>query len=500
MRIAFEKKLPAEAGVFVALVTGDGRLGEQAAAFDRRLGGALTRARRSPRFKGKRGQLLDIVAPAGFAGRRVLLAGAGKPAELTHANAREIGGAVAAHLAAELEPEAVLLVDPLKGARLDEADLAVNLALGARLRAYRFTKYRTRPKEDAPGPVNGLTLVLAKAGKADKRMLRWTALAEGVCFARDLTNEPPNVLYPESFVEQAKVLEELGVTVEALDERAMRDLGMNALLAVAAGSARPPRLLVLRWSGTGKKGGGPVALVGKGVCFDSGGLCLKPPKHQVDMKGDMAGGAAVVGTIAALARRKAKIDVVGVVALVENMPSGQAYRTGDIVRTMSGRTIEVVDTDAEGRMILVDALWYAATRFEPRCIVDLATLTYSVVAAVGKVFAGILANDDKLARQLAAAGEATGERLWRLPLDEAYDKHLESGIADFRHHAQDAEGADAVHGATLLKHFVDGRPWAHLDIAGKEFADKDTPLVPAGATGYGVALLERFVAELESAR
>ncbi|MGH2829559.1 MAG: leucyl aminopeptidase, partial [Dongiaceae bacterium] len=435
-------------------------------------------------------------------GRRVLLAGVGWPAELTEANAHEIGGAVAAHLAAELEPEAAALVDPLKGARLDDADLAVNFALGARLRAYRFAKYQTRLREDEPGPFNGLSLVLAKAGKAGKRMPRWSALAEGVCLARDLTNEPPNVLYPESFVEQAKALEDLGVAVEALDEGARRELGMNALLAVATGAARPPRLLVLRWSGAGKRVGarkasGPVALVGKGVCFDSGGLCLKPPKHQIDMKGDMAGGAAVVGAIAALARRKAKIDVVGVVALVENMPSGQAYRTGDIARTMSGRTIEVVDTDAEGRMVLVDALWYAATRFKPRCIVDLATLTYSVVAAVGKVFAGILANDDKLARQLAVAGETTGERLWRLPLDDAYDKHLGVDRRRLPTPRPGRRGRRCRAWRDVAQALRRWLPWAHLDIAGKEFTDKDTPLAPVGSTGYGVALVERFVAETE---
>jgi leucyl aminopeptidase len=271
---------------------------------------------------------------------------------------------------------------------------------------------------------------------------------------------------------------------------------MNSLLAVGQGSANPPRLLILRWDG-GKSGDAPLAFVGKGVCFDSGGLNLKTSRGMLTMKGDMAGAAAVIGAIRALAERKARINAVGIAALVENMPSGRSYKQGDIVKTMSGQTIEVIDTDAEGRMILVDALYYAATRFKPRCIVDLATLTYAVMAAVGRPFSGLLCNNEPLARQLTAAGQVTGERLWRLPLDDAYDKNLESSIADLRQCAPDPEHADSVHGATLLKNFVDGRPWAHLDIADKEFATKDGALAPIGATGYGVALLEQFAAAIE---
>jgi leucyl aminopeptidase len=272
---------------------------------------------------------------------------------------------------------------------------------------------------------------------------------------------------------------------------------MGAILAVGGGSQRPPRLLVLQYNGAKRNTDGPIAFVGKGVCFDAGGLCLKKPSGMITMKGDMAGGAAVVGAIHALAARKAKVDAVGVVGLVENLPSGSAYKPGDVVTTMSGRTIEVIDTDAEGRMVLVDALYYTATRFKPRCIVDLATLTYAVMAAVGGAYSGIFCNNDRLNRQLTAAGEATGERLWRLPIDGYYDTNLESGIADFRHHSADDESADAAHAAALLKNFVEDRPWAHLDIANKEFSGKDRALVPAGATGYAVALLEEFAAALE---
>jgi leucyl aminopeptidase len=496
MKISFDRKMPAKADVVVALVTPDGRLTEQVAALDQQVGGALMRALGSPRFRGKRGQILDILAPAGFAGRRILLAGAGKPSELTVAHARDIGGAIAAHLGAELEAAAVLLIDAIKGAKTDDVDLAANLALGARLRSYRFGKYLSKPREDAEGEVAALTIVLRKAVQAEKRMARLLALSNGVYLARDLVNEPASVIYPEGFVARAEPLRKLGVKVEALDDKDMKKLGMNSLLAVGQGSANPPRLLILRWDG-GKSGDAPLAFVGKGVCFDSGGLNLKTSRGMLAMKGDMAGAAAVIGAIRALAERKARINAVGIAALVENMPSGRSYKQGDIVKTMSGQTIEVIDTDAEGRMILVDALYYAATRFRPRCMVDLATLTYAVMAAVGRPFSGLLCNSEPLARQLTAAGQVTGERLWRLPLDDAYDKNLESPIADLRQFAPDSEHADSVHGATLLKHFVDGRPWAHLDIADKEFAAKETALAPVGATGYGVALLEQFAAAIE---
>jgi leucyl aminopeptidase len=266
---------------------------------------------------------------------------------------------------------------------------------------------------------------------------------------------------------------------------------------VGGGSARPPRLLVLQYNGAKSKGDGPIALVGKGVCFDAGGLCLKKPSGMITMKGDMAGGAAVVGAIHALAKRRAKVNVVGVVGLVENLPSSTAYKPGDIVTTMSGQTVEVIDTDAEGRMVLADALYYAASRFKPACIIDLATLTYAVMAAVGGAFSGIFCNQERLYKDLTAAGETTGERLWRLPIDGYYDESLESPIADLRHHGSDADSADAAYATALLKNFIDGRPWAHLDIANKEFVHKESALTPVGASGYGVALLESFAAGRE---
>jgi leucyl aminopeptidase len=304
------------------------------------------------------------------------------------------------------------------------------------------------------------------------------------------------VLYPESFVERAKALRSLGVEVEALDVKRMRKLGMGALLAVGQGSAHEPRLLVLRWPGRKRAGKAvaPFAFVGKGVTFDTGGIDIKPAKGMEEMKGDMAGGAVVVGLMAALAARKSPLPAVGVVPLVENMPSGHAYRPADIVRTMEGKTIEVIDTDAEGRMILVDALHYTVDRFRPRAVIDLATLTGSVIRALGHVYAGIFGNDDALAARLIAAGMVTGERLWRMPLDPAYDEHLKSDIADIRQCAPDEDSADCVHAAQLLQRFVGDTPWAHLDIAGMEFLKKAGPTHPPGPSGFGVRLLDHFVA------
>ncbi len=499
MKIDFQAKVPAGATVQVLFVADDRQLTGQAEGLDRASDGALSRALAAPRFTGKQGQILDILSPAGLKLRRLLIVGLGVPRELSVLGARDVGAAIVAHLQAEHEPAATVLVDLPKGLKLDEGSFAANLVLGARLRNYRFDKYRkSRPAED-PKPLKALTVVTGAQTAARKTAERLDAVANGIALARDLTNEPPVTLYPETFVARAKELSKLGVEVKALDEKDMAKLGMGGVLAVGGGSKRPPRLLILRWNGTKgkKKGDGPVALVGKGVCFDSGGLCIKTGAQMETMKGDMAGGAAVVGTIRALAERKAAVDVVGIVALVENMPSGSAFKPGDVVTTMAGKTMEIFDTDAEGRVILVDALWYVVQNYKPRCVIDLATLTYSVMQALGKYFTGLFSNDDKLARDLTEAGQLVGERLWRLPLDPAYEQDLTSTIADLRQFAPDADKADAAYAAALLHQFVDGHAWAHLDIASKELLGKDKGMTPSGGTGYGVALLEQYIARLE---
>ena len=306
------------------------------------------------------------------------------------------------------------------------------------------------------------------------------------------------MIYPETLAEQARTLEKLGVEVEVLDEAAMRELGMGALLGVAQGSAKPPRLVVMQWRGAGKdKDDGqpaPLAFIGKGVTFDTGGISIKPAAGMGEMKWDMAGSAVVIGLIRLLAARKAKVNAVGVVGLVENMPSGTAQRPGDIVTSMSGQTIEVLNTDAEGRLVLADAMWYCQDRFKPRLMIDLATLTGAIVVALGHHNAGLFTNDDELATRLIEAGKAVGEEVWRLPLAEAYDRDIDSDAADVKNIGGGRAGG-SITAAQFLQRFVNKVPWAHLDIAGMAWSSKDAPTVPKGATAFGLRLLDHFVAQ-----
>ena len=484
---------PAEAADVIVVFAAEGKklLGLGAA-----LAKGLQKAMAAPAFSAKRGEIIDVL---GYAeARRVVVVGVGNPKELSAIRARKLGGKIAAHLLQVREPKAEILAGGGLG-KLDDAVFLGNIALGAKLRAYRFGKYLTQAKPDeAPAEIAALSLVTSQRAATEKIVADAEALAAGISFARDQVNEPPSTLWPDSFAKRLLELKKHGIAVEIYDEAALRKMGAGGILAVAQGSQHPPRLVVLRWNGKGGKSKqGPVALVGKGVCFDSGGLSLKRTSQMLTMKGDMGGAAAVAGAILAAALRKAKVDVVGVMGLVENMPSGSSYRPGDIVKTLAGKTMEIIDTDAEGRVTLVDSLYYAASKFNPSCILDAATLTYSVSAALGPVYAGLFANQEALAREVLAAGEAAGEELWRLPVNAHYLKNLKSKIADYRQVASDDVSADAAHAAALLAEFVDGKPWAHLDIANQEFAGKDTVICPEGATGYGVALFDAFLRQRE---
>ncbi len=499
MRISFKAAAPEGDALAVGVLPGR-RLTPTAAALDERIGGALRRALGSGRFRGEPDQVVELLAPRGFPGPRILAVGIGRPEKLDGPGCEALGGRIIGQLEACGEQSAAVALD-MPASRAESpaaAEAAAHLALGARLRAYRFERYRTRRRPEDPSPVRRLTIVTPAAREARALFARLGAVACGVELARDLVNEPANVMHLQSFVERAQALAGLGLEVQALGKRQLRAAGLGALLAVARGSAHEPRLLVVRWRGARGERGRPFAFIGKGVTFDSGGIDVKPAKGMEEMKGDMAGAAAVLGLMRSLALRRAAIDVVAVMPLVENMPSGAAFRPGDVVTACTGDTIEIVDTDAEGRLILLDAIAWTVKRFRPRLLVDLATLTSSVIRALGRVHAGLFANDDDLADALVAAGRATGERLWRLPLDPDYDANLKSEIADIRQCAPDDASADAVHGAQLLQRFAGGAPWAHLDIAGKEFAPKERPTQPKGATGFGVRLLDRFVAGLEA--
>jgi leucyl aminopeptidase len=495
--ITFAKPALPEKGA-LALLLGEGEnLGGLGAAADTATAGAISRALAAAAFKGKKNETVTILAPgAGLS--RVVVVGLGKREEADGRATEEAGGTAAAALSAETA--GVLDVGPASPARAAEA------ALGAVLRAWRFDKYRTTEKDEDKPKLARLTVAHADAAKARAAWAPLKGVAEGVFLARELVAEPPNVLTPAEMAERCRALTTLGLEVEILGPKEMKKLGFGALLGVAQGSANEPRMAVMQWHGAsgarghgagaaakGKRAAKPVAFIGKGVTFDTGGISLKPAQGMEEMKTDMAGAAAVIGLMAALAGRKAKVDAVGLVGLVENMPSGTAQRPGDVVKSYSGQTVEVLNTDAEGRLVLADVLWYCQERFDPAFMVDLATLTGAIVVSLGHENAGLFANDDELAQTLIAAGQATGEGLWRMPLGEAYDKLLKSDIADMKNIGGRPGGA--VTAAQFLQRFVNGKPWAHLDIAGTAWSSKDKPCVPKGATAFGVRLLDRLVAD-----
>lgn len=437
------------------------------------------------RFTGDVRQVLDVAAPAGLAADRLCLIGLGSPDDLDAHGWEHLGGA----LAETYDGTGASLTIAIQAPTSPATGLA-HLVLGLALRGYRHERLRTRALPDDDGAIAEVIVHDADGTARTCWENDLCHVVDGVLLSRDLFAEPANLLYPETYVEALRDLEPLGVTVEALGPEELRAHGMGAMLAVAQGSEREPRLAILRWQGADDPEEAPIAFVGKGMTFDSGGITLKPGKGMEEMKGDMAGAGAVTGAMRALAGRGARINAVGVLGLAENMPSARAYRPSDVVKTMAGWTIEVVDTDAEGRMVLSDALWYTARTFKPRLMVDLATLTYAIMAGLGLVYTGMYATDDALADDLLEASKATGEKLWRMPLDEAYEANLGSDIADLRQTAHDIESADCAHAAQLLSRFADGLPWAHLDIAGKEMAYDDKPLCPKGPTGVGVRLLD----------
>jgi len=370
---------------------------------------------------------------------------------------------------------------------------AAELAYGLRLKSYRpLRKYRTRrdpdDEDDRPPLLEAVTITTDDPARAEALFATRDAVAHGVFLARDLTDEPANVLGPDEFVTHARALERLGVEVTVLDEVALAAAGLGLLTAVGQGSARPPRLVLLRWRGDARP---PLVLVGKGITFDSGGITIKADDDEMElMKADMAGAAAVIGAIRAIAGRKARSHVVGVLALAENMPSGRAQRPGDVWTSAAGLTVEVIDTDAEGRLVLADALAYAARTLKPRAMVDIATLTGTVEEVLGDAYAGLYANDDKFAARLLKLGKAESEPLWRLPITESCDEDIKSDIADLRNCSW-GEVPDNDDAARFLWHFVPPElPWAHIDMAGKEFADEDDPLCPESATGFGVRLFD----------
>jgi leucyl aminopeptidase len=452
----------------------------------------VARAAKAERFTGNKNSTLDLAVPAGLKAARLVIIGLGKTADLKAMDFLKLGGIAMGKLPNAVR-EATVFAEIPGGAMKPEQ--AADLALGARLRTYAFDRYKTKRKDDEKLPARRyVTIAVDDVAAARKAYDPLSAVSNGVLMARDLVNEPANVLYPEEFARRARFLKKHRVSVEVLDTKAIKNLGMNALLGVGQGSVRESRVVVMRWNG-GKAGEAPVAFIGKGVCFDTGGISIKPAASMEDMKGDMAGAACVVGLMHALAARKARVNAVGVVGLVENMPDGRAQRPGDIVKSMSGQTIEIVNTDAEGRLVLADVIWYAAQRFKPKFMVDLATLTGAIIVALGQEYAGMFSNNDQLAERLTKSGIETGELVWRMPLAPEYDKMIDSKFADMRNTGGSRWGG-AITAAQFIKRFVnDKMPWAHLDIAGTGFDSRQTDINKSWGSGWGVRLLDRLVAD-----
>ncbi len=490
LRLEFAPLATAPKGVLILFCEDGVKLGSAAKRALEPTGDLVTRAAAADRFKGKNGSTLDIIAPPGIAASRLVVVGVGRARDLKSRDFVKLGGIAMGRIPAAAS-EATVIAD-LSGGTM-KPDRIADLALGVRLRAYAFERYKTKRKEDEEKAAQvTVTLAVADVAAVRKAFAARGAVADGVTIARDLVNEPANVLYPEEFARRAANLRKLGVAVEVLDVKAMKKLGMNALIGVGQGSAHESRVVVMRWNG-GKRAAAPVAFVGKGVCFDTGGISIKPAASMEDMKGDMAGAACVVGLMHALAARKAKVNAVGAIGLVENMPDGKAQRPGDIVTTMSGQTIEIINTDAEGRLVLADLLHYVNKQFKPKFMIDLATLTGAIIVALGQEYAGLFANDDRLVERLVKAGNETGERVWRMPLGPEFDKMIDSKFADMKNTGGRHGGA--ITAAQLLQRFVDKTPWAHLDIAGTAMGSPQTEINRSWGSGFGVRLLDRLVAE-----
>ncbi|MDY8110468.1 leucyl aminopeptidase [Fulvimarina sp. 2208YS6-2-32] len=475
-------------GVLVILAGKDGRLADAHDGF----GELVAKASRSTKFKGKALSKLDLVAPAAEAIDRLLVIGTHLDQDPLEEDWLKLGGTIAA---ATKGAETVTISTSMPGDRQVSAAEAAMIGAGMLLRTYNFDRYKTKKTkeddEEETTTASDVAILVSDVRGAEAAFEAERAVAEGTMLARDLVNEPANILGPVEYAERTQALRELGLKVEILEQGEMEALKMHALLGVSQGSPRPPRLVIMRWNG-GEEGEQPIAFVGKGVVFDTGGISIKPAGSMDEMKGDMGGSAAVVGLMHALGARKAKVNAIGIVGLVENSVDGNAQRPGDIVTAMSGTTIEVLNTDAEGRLVLADALWYCQDRFKPKFMVNLATLTGAIVVALGNHQAGLFSNNDELADRLFSAGKVSGEKVWRLPLGPEYDKMIEGKFADIKNIGS-GRAAGSITAAQFLQRFVNDVPWAHLDIAGTAMGSPSNAYNQSWASGFGVRLLERLV-------
>jgi len=498
MKTTFSSLSIPKKGTTVVLAGKSKKLGIIARGLDETSGDALSRAMKIADFSGEQGSFLEVLAPANLKLDRILIAGISKDSELESHDWERFGGGLLGKLVATKSENVTLVLENTGDIDVSENDV-VRAVHGAALRNYKFDQYKGEIKKDEkkakdkkPKTLDKLAVQCEKPGAARKIYTSLEALGQGVFVARDLVNEPANILYPVEFAERAKKLTKLGVKVEVLSEKQMEKLGMHALLGVGLGSVRDSALVVMQWNG-GKKGQKPIAFIGKGVTFDTGGISLKPGAGMGDMKGDMGGAGCVTGLMHALAARKAKANVIGVIALAENMPDAAAQRPGDVVTSMSGQTIEILNTDAEGRLVLADALWYTQERFNPEFMINLATLTGAILVALGQNHAGLFSNNDELSQRITDAGITTGEKVWRMPLGPEYDKMIDCDIANMKNIG--GRYAGSITAAQFLQRFVNDVPWAHLDIAGTAMNSPKSEINRSWGSGFGVRLLNQLVAD-----
>ncbi|MFT4075556.1 MAG: leucyl aminopeptidase [Asticcacaulis sp.] len=475
----------AAAGSALAVILGEGDAGSH--GFETLTPGSVSAIRSSLSafgYKGAKGKSQILGAPAGMDVAALVVVGGGELAKLDEAGMETVAASLYHSVKASGFESLSLDVTGFSPALAARALLAFHLA------SYRFDKYFGAAKLEKAPTLKAITVVCDDVAATEAAFVPLAALRDGILFARDLVSEPANVLYPQSYADRVKALETIGLKVEVLGETEMEKLGMHSLLGVGQGSRKESKLVVMQWNGAGDAQ--PVAFVGKGVTFDTGGISIKPAEGMEDMKWDMGGSAAVVGTMIALASRKAKANAVGIIGLVENMPDGNAQRPGDVVKAMSGTTIEVINTDAEGRLVLADALWYCQDRFKPQFMIDLATLTGAMIIALGMDYAGVFSNNDELAERIGEASKASSENTWRMPLPQQYEKQIDSKIADIRNIG--GRPAGSITAALFLQRFVNNVPWAHMDIAPVAWTNEQRlPTVPEGATGFGVRTLNQLV-------
>jgi leucyl aminopeptidase len=465
-------------------------LGEAARRVEQESDGLIAAAADAQGFKAKRFATMTIPFPRGLDVHTLVVVGLGEAPKMTEPDWARLGGAVAGALPSGSDKAVTVLAETPAGAL--SAEQVADVALGVVLRSYTFDAYKSKKGDEPENGPREVTIAVPDPAAAEARWSASSAVADGVMLARDLTNEPANVLGPVEFAERTRALADLGVKVTIMEPDELERLAMRALLGVAQGSERPARVAVMEWNG-GPAEVKPVALVGKGVVFDTGGISIKPASGMEDMKGDMGGAAAVVGTMHALAARKAKVNAVGIIGLVENMPDGRAQRPGDIVTSKSGQTIEIINTDAEGRLVLADLLTHTIETWDPRVVIDLATLTGAIIVALGHHHAGLYTEDDTVAAQLMDAGKATGDLVWRMPLSKDYDSLIDSKVADMKNTG--GRWAGSITAAQFLKRFAKDSLWVHLDVAGTAMGAPNNEVSRTFGSGFGVRLLDRFVAD-----